>query len=212
MKTTLAFILAASLAACGGADPKPPVTPEPEPVADTTPVPDTTDSQPAPPAEPEPPPFALVLGEATVFEGSGKAEKPVWKLHADGTTESSGTLTKKKKTTTVWNPGATVKADGTIEAKGVAVAKLSADAITDLETNQPIPLTISGNTISVQTEAGATVTLTLADDGQFTIAGGPKDGKSWRIEAADPAVARTAFLVVGISMLAPPKLSPAPTK
>ena len=106
-----------------------------------------------------------------------------------------------------------MKADGTLEAKGVAVAKLSADAVTDLETNQPVPVTISGNTISAQTDDGKTVTLTLADDGKVTVAGGPMDGKTWRIEAADPAVAHTAFLVVGVSMLAPAKAvaAPAPT-
>jgi hypothetical protein len=206
MKTnTLALILVASIAACGGGDTKPPVAPEPTPaVAEPTPTPEETTppvaSEPAPPAVPEPPPFELAIGDATVFEGTGKAEKAVFKLHADGTTESSGTKTKKKKTTTVWNPGPTVKADGSIEAKGAAVAKISADSITDLATGQALPLKLDGNTVSATGPEGE-VKLVLGDDSKIAVVGGPMDGKSWRVEAADPKVAHTVLVLVGLNML-----------
>jgi len=42
--------------------------------------------------------------------------------------------------------------------------------------------------------------LELHDGSTITLTGRPKDPSSWRIEASDPAVARTAFLVFGTNL------------
>lgn len=142
--------------------------------------------------------FHLTLGDATVYELVDRRwnvrAKPVRKLvlHADGTAELINDKTDRPMLTF------TVKTDGTVLSDGQPLAAISEHAITDLATHKPWPLSIDGNTISLQID-GATVKVVLADDGNITVADRP-DGNKWRIDAKDPAVRRTAFLVLALSM------------
>jgi hypothetical protein len=156
---------------------------------------DTPATKPA--ATTEPAPFAIVLGDATVYELVGrkydKLDPPGRELvlHSDGTVEMMFGKDGKPLIT------AMLKADGTMTADGKAVAVISEHALTATEGNKQMA-TVDGNTITVQIE-DKRVTSELAADGSVTVLDSPYKTK-WRIDAKDPAVRRTAFLLLGTMM------------
>jgi hypothetical protein len=144
------------------------------------------------------PAFHLALGDATVYELVDRRwrtrEKPTRDLvlHADGTAEVINDKTDKPWITWV------IKEDGTVLGEGKLVAMISEHVITDVKSGKPLALSIDGDTISVQIDS-KTVKVVLASDGNITVIDRP-DGNKWRIDAKDPAVMRSAFLALALTM------------
>jgi hypothetical protein len=132
----------------------------------------------------KPAPSGVALGDATVYElvdrRFQKREPPVveLKLRADGRGEWFNDKTGKPY-------GAfTVNTNGTL-------------AIATTTTTVPLPA-LDGDSITLDID-GKPVKVVLGADGNVTVADRP-DGVKWRIEAKDPAVARTAFRVLAVTM------------
>jgi len=144
----------------------------------------------------------FTLGEATVIRLLDKrfqpTSVPLWRLHADGKSErfhdKSGT----------WEPDVEARPDGTIWLDSHELATVSDEAITYDMPDGPKPIAIDGNTVSVVVWQKAhdgedfTAKIELGDDGAITVH--HRDGTRiyWRIDAADPAVRRTAFHVFAL--------------
>lgn len=174
-----AFSVCLALVACKKAP-----SPEPKPVEAPAPAPAQG--------------FHVGLGDATVYELVNrkweKVDPPARKivLHADGTAEWFSDKTDAVMFTM------TVKPDGTVTAEGKPMFTLGERTITSAMSNAPLPLTIDGDTISLEVN-DKTVKVVLAADGNITVVDRP-DGNKWRIEAKDPAVMRTAFRVLATQM------------
>jgi hypothetical protein len=173
-------------------DKQPAPVPSPAPTTPTTPTPAPTTPTPAPTT------FAVALGDATVYQlvdrKLKKLDPPAKDLvmHANGTVDVINDKTGESMMTFV------VDTDGTVSVGGKPVAKLAEHDITDLTSNQPFPVTLDGDTASVDID-GTTVKVVLAADGNITVVDRP-DGNKWRIDAKDPAVMRTAFRVLAMHM------------
>jgi hypothetical protein len=141
--------------------------------------------------------FHIALGDATVFElvdrRLNKLDKPRpdLVLHPDGNAELINDKTGKPWMTYM------VKPDGTVMVGDKPIAILSEHGITDPTSHKQV-LELDGDTASLAID-GKTVKVVLASDGNITVLDRP-DGNKWRIDAKDPAVMRTAFLVLGLSM------------
>lgn len=141
--------------------------------------------------------FHLTLGDATVYELVDRRwqkvdpPRPDVVLHSDGTAEMINDKTGK--------PWITfhVSEDGKVLQGDTQVATLTEHGISSPD-GKPSAVTIDGNTADVAIE-DEHVKVTLAPDGAVTVVGRP-DGVKWRIDAHDPAVARTAFLVLALTM------------
>ncbi len=192
-KPLLSILASMALAACAGKS-----------SPSSTPIPPT-----AAPAT------ALELGEITLFEGANA----MLKIHANGTTElggRSGRIDLKPGVTAssdslpiTWKAGPTLRADGTLEAEGAAVAKLNADGtIVELKTNKTLPLTVTADKVTFTVDAN-TVAVELAADGKLSRVGAPAEpaDKQIRVEGADTAGKRRSALVMLAVMLAPGKVS-----
>ncbi|HEV7554818.1 MAG TPA: hypothetical protein VGO00_05135 [Kofleriaceae bacterium] len=168
-------------------------------------------NKPPTPAAPPPAPFALELGEITLFEGPDA----MLKVHADGTTELGGRSGRMQITPgqtassdslpITWKPGPTLHADGSITAAGAAVAKVNADgSIVELKTNTTLPFTITADKVTFASE-GTTLSVELSADGKLSRVGAPAEpaNKQIRVEGADTAGKRRAMLVMVGVMLAP---------
>jgi hypothetical protein len=199
-RLVLLISIVALVGACGGGDKPAPAKPVPEPIA--------KEPEPEPPKEPEPPPFELALGDATAWDG----KKEVFRMKADGSTEMASTVTKKKKTTTEWKPGPMIKADGTVELDGKAVAQITADGAKNLETGEPFPIKIAGDEISATGEGDVEVKFVLDAEGNAKVVGGPMDGRTYVIKSEDANVRRTVFLVMGTMQMSVRKVDPPPAK
>ncbi len=143
-------------------------------------------------------PFRLVLGEATIIELLDKhlqpISRPMWKLRTDGTTEHASRSGQ-------WRPVFSHASDGTVSLEGNTVATISHRAITFVEyegQTQP-PIAIDGNTLTVMIDESMFVKVELDSDGGITVHHA-RPRVQWRIEAADPAVMRTAFLAFGATI------------
>lgn len=141
--------------------------------------------------------FHLSLGDATVYEQVDRRWQKVdpprrdLVLHADGTAEMINDKTDR--------PWITfhVSAEGKVLQGDKPVATITEHGITDPD-GKPGNVTIDGNSVTVSID-GEPVKVTLAPDGTVTVIGRP-DGAKWRVDAHDPAVARTAFLVLALTM------------
>ncbi|HEY4056038.1 MAG TPA: hypothetical protein VGM39_05490 [Kofleriaceae bacterium] len=144
------------------------------------------------------------LGEATVIELLDKnfqpVSRPLWRLHADGKTEGVNRSGE-------WRDNfVEAKPDGTLWMQGHQLAKVTDKAITYTSDGGPPPIAIDGDTLSVVVWQKAhdgedyTAKIELASDGAITVH--HRDGTRvyWKIEAADPAVMRTAYRVFALSM------------
>jgi hypothetical protein len=176
------FALVLLLVACGNKEPAPSTKPGSAAPSTTAPAAGT-----------------LALGDATVYElVSRKWEKrdpPVKELvmYPDGKVELFNDKTGNVMGTLF------VKPDGTVSFEGDRpIAKIGEREIAPAGENRINPLVVDGNTIIVRIE-NQQVKVVLADDGNITVLDRP-DGNKWRIEAKDPAVRRTAFLVLGLQM------------
>jgi hypothetical protein len=141
------------------------------------------------------PPFHLTFGESTVFE-VGAPDKPVFKLHSDGAIEVLLTFRHKPPE---WLAGGVFKVDGTIMVNGKQIGAL-ADSYTK-PFRDGTHMSIAGNTISIDIPGLPLATVRLRDDKTIVLVGRPpQDPQHWRIEASDPAVVRTTFLVFGTNL------------
>jgi hypothetical protein len=144
------------------------------------------------------PSFHLTLGDATVYELVDRYRKPRAKptrylvVRAGGTVDLINTRTDRPWVTFV------VKDDGTVLDRGKPIAAISEHAIIELPHDKRMPLTIEGDTISLEIK-GEVVKVSLAKGGNVTVIDRP-DGNKWRIDAQSPAVLRTAFLVLALAM------------
>jgi hypothetical protein len=132
---------------------------------------------------------ALVLGEATVFEGA----KPIWKLHANGNSEFFDARGG------AWRTAETFGVDGSVTFLSKVVFRITATAVTGPD--GPVLMTIAGDTLTVPLRAepdGAPVQVpvVLGADGNLTVSSVAR----WRIEAASADVRRTAFLAFGTTI------------
>jgi hypothetical protein len=133
-------------------------------------------------------PFHLTFGEATVYE-LGNPETAVFKLHGDGGIE----LLWKTKSKQEWIKGPVVHADGTISPN----VKITEHEVVEPPSHNGNHVKIDGNALVIHTDGLDDVTVSFADN-KITMAGHRKQlDKSWRIEAKDPEVAHTAFLLFG---------------
>lgn len=89
-----------------------------------------------------------------------------------------------------------VKPDGRISYEGKPMGALTGRGVVGPNGNVQVPL--AGDTLSVQID-DQVVKVSLAADGTVTVHDRP-DGVKWRIDAPDPAVRRTAFLALGLTM------------
>jgi hypothetical protein len=165
-------------------------------------------STPAPkPADPTASPTAaagvLEVGEIIVMDGT----EAVLKIHADGSTEMGG----KSNGAVAWQPGPTIKTDGTFVVSGDPKIQVTADGkVMDLKTNQPMPVTVTADSATL-TEGGKSVTIGLGADGAMTLSGGEKQPDQMpHVQGADTAGKRRAVLVLMVMMLdhATPKSTP----
>ena len=190
MKTTIISLGLAALlgaAACGGSGSKTETMP-----ADTTGgTADTT----APAAGAG---MQLKLAEMTLYHDT----TPILKIHADGTTELAAMAAKPKDGSAPaasWQPGPTIKSDGTFSMNGEDVARIEADGtLRNLKSNDTIKFDVGQDSLSV-TDGSTTVTLHLAEDGTLTVEGGPKTMTA-RVEGATDEGTRRTALVVAASM------------
>jgi hypothetical protein len=153
----------------------------------------TKDSTPAPAT----PPLtgALVLGEATVFEG----DKAIWKLHANGDSEffdDKGNA---------WRAAETFGADGSVTFLSKVSFRITDTAITGPDGLTPQLMKISGNTLTVAIREEpdgepAQVPVVLGADGSVTVQSAGQPVARWRIEAKTD-VMRTAFLAFGTTII-----------
>lgn len=155
-----------------------------------------TSSAPPAPANTAPAAAGIKLGDATVYvlvdRRLQKVDPPKrdMVLHADGTIEMINDKTDKP-----WMTFA-VKPDGRVMAEGKPVGALSDRGILGPDGQVEIPL--DGDTLSVKVDSDV-VKVSLGRDGTVTVHDRP-DGAKWRIDAADAAVRRTAFLALGMTM------------
>lgn len=151
-----------------------------------------------PPPPPPPPTGALVLGEATVFEG----DKAIWKLHANGDSEyfdDNGNA---------WRAAETFAADGSVTFLSKVSFRITDTAITGPDGVTPQLMTISGNTLTVPVRdqepdaEPSRVPVVLGADGGVTVQrdAGPAVVR-WRVEAKNADVMRTAFLAFGTTIM-----------
>jgi len=133
----------------------------------------------------KPAPSGIVLGDATVYElvdrRFQKREPPVveLKLHADGRGEWFNDKTGEPYGAFTVNPNGTL-------------------AITTTTTTVPLPA-LDGDTITLSID-GKPMKVVLRSDGNVAVVGNLGDVVKWRIAAKDPAVARTAFRVLAVTM------------
>jgi len=181
----LSATLALALGGCNGSSAKPTAEPSPSPAAAKVADPAGATGAAGP---------GLALGEATVYE-LGPPEQAVMKLHADGHLE----LAWRTKTKEEWMAGGVLRADGAIEANGEKVMRV-VEGPRDLNDHGD-RMTVTGTTILFHMPGLADVTAELVGN-TIKLSGDRHDGMGdrWRIEAADPAVVRTAFLVFGPSI------------
>jgi hypothetical protein len=180
--TAMALGVSFLLGACGGAE-RPPAT-EPAPLV-------------APIADP------VTVGEVVVSQNG----QPVFKLHADGTSE----LAQVGSTGGSWMSGPTLRADGTIIVDGAEKARIGTSAIT-FASGESFPISGDGGTIVIG-EAGKEVTVTIDAAGAVTLVGGPASAEAragWKVESTDPAAARSALLL-WLSIQAAPTAAAEPT-
>ena len=140
---------------------------------------------------------SLVLGEATVFEGS----KAIWKLRANGDSEffdDKGNA---------WRAAETFGVDGSVTFLSKVLLRITDTAITGPDGITPQLMTINGNTLTVAIREEpdgepAQVPVVLGADGNVTVqrqsAGQPV--VRWRIEAKQADVMRTAFFAFGTTI------------
>ena len=155
---------------------------------------------PAKPTTPPPPAPVIELGEITVFD-HGDA---MFKIHADGTTE----LGKRKsvspgepKNPVHWDKGPTLHADGTVDGKQGAIAKITPDGtITALETNTPLPIKLDANRVTI-TDHGKSIVAEIGPDGAMNFSGDgerPKDIQI-RVDGANtPGKVRAVLAVFAV--------------
>lgn len=142
--------------------------------------------------------FHVALGDATVYELVDRRwrtrDKPARDLvlHADGKVDFINDKTDKTMMTL------TVQPDGTVVADGKPAMRLTEHGVTRVDGAQMLPVVIDGDTVTVTIE-DKPVKVVLAADGNVTVVDRP-DGNKWRIDAADPAVRRTAFRLLAIEM------------
>ncbi len=129
---------------------------------------------------------ALKLAEVTVYDG----KEPLFKLHADGTTE----LGTKEATEVKWVAGPTFKADGTLLVDGEPKAKLTQAGIAITGTDKVLPLAIKEDSVSVS-DADKQISFSLEADGSLKVAGLDTKGKSFRFEGASPEALHTGLVV-----------------
>lgn len=191
-----AIVIGAGLALAGCKKEATPAQDKDKVPAPTAPAPTTPTPTPTP--TPATSSFQIALGDATVYELVDrkwhKREPPAKDLvmHPDGTVEVINDKTGEAMLTMG------VAADGTVTVGGKQVARIGDRDITDLASNQPFPVTIDGDTASVDID-GTIVKVVLAADGNITVVDRP-DGNKWRIDAKDPAVMRTMFRVLAMHM------------
>jgi len=142
------------------------------------------------------PATAIKLGDATVYELVNRRwdkvdpPKRAMVLHADGTLEDINDKTDKP-----WMTFA-IKLDGSVSFEGKPVGTISDRGVVGADGQVQIPL--AGDTLSVKID-DKIVKVSLGSDGNVTVHDRP-DGVKWRIDAADAAVRRTAFLALGLTM------------
>lgn len=153
------------------------------------------------------------LGEVTMFEG----DAPVLKLHANGATEigyrslerpvelKPGQTFDTRNLPYKLKPGPTLAADGTFRRDGRDTVRANLDGtISVIATNAPVAgITLTAESVRLQSPKGPTITITLGADGTLALEGGDKlDDKPLRITGADtPGKRRAILALVGLSLL-----------
>lgn len=157
---------------------------------------------------PAPPASQLELGEITVFDGANA----MLKIHANGTTEMAshkGTMEIKPgqpassdSLPIVWDAGPTLHADGTIDAKGAAVARVNGDgSIMELKTNTALPVKVADDKVTITDSKGTSVSAQLGSDGKLTFINAPdrEHLPQIRVEGADTqGKRRTVLAILGV--------------
>lgn len=163
-------------------------------------------------ATPTAPASVLELGEITIADGA----QPVFKLHVDGTSEmgvrkgrleiTPGQTASSDSLPLSWDPGPTLHADGTIDAKGkTAVARLNQDGtITATETHETLPMTVIGSRLTITVGGATKAVLDLAPDGSIKATPAPGKFDLHVQGASSPGQIKAALVLLGIA-LAPGK-------
>ena len=191
MRLAVIMFGAMGAAACGGTQKpdenkaqeltdQPPVTYETLPGEEKPP-------EPAAPAEAH-----LELAEMTVFQG----KTPVYKIHADGTTEIP-------KAGGGFDAGPVIKPDGTFLVKDQPVARVNADgSFVLLPSGEKLPRTVTADNVTAD-QGGKQIGFALAEDGTLQLIGqpAPKPGQELRVEGATtPGQRKTALAFLGALM------------
>jgi hypothetical protein len=194
MKTAmrLAVVMFGALAAACGGTQKPDDKKSME-LSDQPPVTYET-----PPGEEKPPEVApagenhLELAEMTVFQG----KTPVYKLHADGTTEVP-------KAGGGFDAGPVIKADGTFVVKDQPVLRVGADgSFALLPSGEKVPRTVTPDNVTAD-QGGKQIGFALAEDGALALIGqpAPRPGQELRVEgAATPGQRKAVLAFLGALM------------
>lgn len=153
----------------------------------------------------------LKLAEMTLSHD----KTPLLKIHADGTTELANEVARPadgSAPASTWQPGPTIKTDGTFAMNGEDVARLEADGtLRNLKNNHTIKFDLGQDSLSV-TQGDATVTLRLAEDGTLTVEGGPQALSLHVDGATDEGTRRTALVVAASLFMASQPRESAPTE
>jgi hypothetical protein len=139
-------------------------------------------------------PFAITLGEATVVEVTDH-DVPLLKLHATGQIEyamvsRSGEVR--------WFPGGTLGPDAVIRGPGEPLA------LREKYDNAPrghdhTARRLADGKVIIAIPGLADAVFSLAPDGAVSLTGRTPP-RRWRVDAASPALAHTAFLLFGVAV------------
>lgn len=128
-------------------------------------------------------PAHLELAEITVFQ----AQTPVFKIHADGSTEVSDG--------SGWQKGPTIKVDGTLVHEGQAVARANPDGtLVNLRNGETLPIKITSDSATME-QGGKKVGVSLSAEGALTIIGDKQPPQPIRVEGATTPGKRKTVLV-----------------
>ncbi|HEY4239588.1 MAG TPA: hypothetical protein VGM88_07215 [Kofleriaceae bacterium] len=139
---------------------------------------------------------AVELGEMTIYEG----KEVMARLHADGSTELATT---DGSGAAAFQPGPVIKADGTFADKsGAAHSRLNPNGtITDLDSNQPLPITVTIDSVTI-IDQGQQNRITLGADGTINLPQPQPPEHTPHVEGADtPGKRRVVLALMGIMLL-----------
>ncbi len=133
-------------------------------------------------------------------------DRPVVKIHTDGSTEVVPRWFGKGGTTDVWAAGPTLGHDGSITINGAVVARLRSDGtIINPRTGEVAPVKITPDKVVYSKTEGHDVGITMSADGTLTLFGVPEIQLAVQVRGADTTAKRMTVLTLFVSLFFTPR-------